>query len=339
MNENFDDVCKKLATTQGGFTLWIGAGASIALTDGETPTWANLVHDLANKDKISTVGLTNLDMPEQLEILSQHMGHANFRKELKQKLYDPIQTDIINIDVYAAQTVIGLRAESIVSFNIELLSSVPFASGYPGPMQTRTFLEGNRNLVIEDRSEAGAVGKTIYFPHGQLFIGNIVMTKSEYDKHLGGFAVSTATHLAIGGNLVILGMSLSDSYLRDAIMKNRQWIHNIYWFGSDANFQEWARVSKVSIVKVPHDQLWRGMSKFFIDEDTSGKLKEAYDNAITSGKKDFQTEIEWNQKLIPYMCETRKKNLQNYVDKDLRPFVQYLIDSGEDVPDFLIKHT
>src|SRR5439155_8809115 len=42
---SFDDLCPLLAKEAGGYTLWVGAGAAIAIREG-LPTWDALTHDL-----------------------------------------------------------------------------------------------------------------------------------------------------------------------------------------------------------------------------------------------------------------------------------------------------
>jgi hypothetical protein len=65
-------------------------------------------------------------------------------------------------------------------------------------------------------------------PHGLLDIdGNRVITKSEYLAHGMSLAVGTAVNLCLGGDLLILGMSLDDVYLRDAILLHRRWIRDV----------------------------------------------------------------------------------------------------------------
>ncbi len=50
------DLTAYLATTGGGYTLWIGAGASVALTSSATPTWGALVDQIASHHSLLPEG-------------------------------------------------------------------------------------------------------------------------------------------------------------------------------------------------------------------------------------------------------------------------------------------
>src|SRR5690606_25782001 len=125
-------------------------------------------------------------------------------------------------EILAAQALIGARSSTLVSFNVEELSALPFhAFSGGGKAVLRTFRD-RKDLGFKSTMEGGPVGRPIYFPHGTLTMGNLVITQSEYDKFHASATMESAVHLCMGGDLVILGMSLSDSYLRQALLRHRR---------------------------------------------------------------------------------------------------------------------
>jgi hypothetical protein len=183
-------------------------------------------------------------------------------------------TASVSLDNAVCQALIGARASTIVSFNLEFFSAFPLVSMKCGSnFVARTFRERSvYSLDVKPNAGGGVMSAPIYFPHGLLDFGSIVMTKSEYDRHQGSLAVTTAVHLAIGGDLVILGMSLGDVYLRDAILQNRRWIRNIYWLAEQFDHLEWARVANVTLVTAPNDSVWTTLSDAVLANDDSGKM-------------------------------------------------------------------
>lgn len=189
-------------------------------------------------------------MPRQLEALSNRIGHARFRKELRTSLVLPVGVDQIDFDVFVQQAIIGARASNVVSFNMDSVSGMAFTCGRPGgTTPPRTYLERTQYVAATLGPTPGPLSAPAYCPHGLLDLyGNCVMTKSEYTKHSMSMAVGTAIHMCLGGDLVILGMSVSDRYLRRALMKNRRWIRSVYWVCDDCPHPEWARVADVTVV-------------------------------------------------------------------------------------------
>src|SRR5262249_31874209 len=108
MHVTFEALCKELATCAGGFTLWLGAGAPIALTNGTTPGWSKLVSDIraayqlpeAKASSRPRIRALRGDMPEQLEYLACQIRHAAFRKELRARLIDPIEPAVLDYDTF-----------------------------------------------------------------------------------------------------------------------------------------------------------------------------------------------------------------------------------------------
>jgi hypothetical protein len=337
MNLTFDELANKLATGRGAFTLWVGAGASIALTASCTPTWSSLVKELRKKYAVRYRS-SNPDMPLQLERIAEAIGHANFRRELRARLITAIDPAKLNTEVASAQAVIGVRAASVVSFNVEQFTALPFLLGRNGAVNYRTFLERSKYAMFGDPEiGTGIVSPPIYFPHGLLVQANVVMTQSEYDRHKGGFAVSTATHLAIGGDLVILGMSLGDSYLREALLKNRSWIRDIYWIDSTFQFSEWARMARVTCVAVDHARLWSGLADAFESSDGKGNLKKIRVHARATSQKTIADALQ-SETTYYELAKQRAGELlaiPHYGADEITSMAQFFQDIGHEIPDVL----
>ncbi len=264
----FDAFCDRIATKEGGFTLWVGAGAAHALKR-RVPLWGQLVEELVDEafweesveERIEEkLALSDRDIPGRLEAISSRIGHAKFRRFLFEKLFVPfLDLSDVDIEVALAQAAVGTRAATIVSFNVEPMSALPFCM-LSGGMVVRTFARRDPfRAGMRFPTEPGQVGRPVYFPHGLLHAGELVMTESEYAKHRGSLAVATAVHLAIGSDLVVLGMSLEDAYLRAAILDNREWLHRIYWLGPACPAPEWFRVADVTHVRIGFADLWSGL--------------------------------------------------------------------------------
>jgi hypothetical protein len=345
MRISFEELCQRLATDAGGYTLWIGAGASIASTRGRTPGWNNLISEIRAAygfpelptAQRAQVRLPRSDMPDQLEFIASKIGHPAFRKELRKRLVESFSMDDIDIDVIAAQAIIGARASAIVSFNIELFSGLSFIAARGGTsVIVRTFRERREFGVVSSYTvHPGLVSTPIYFPHGLLDQANLVITKSEYDKHRGSLAVTTAVHLCLGGDLVILGMSLADEYLRRAILKNRRWIRDVYWIGAECSQVEWARVAEVTFVKTPHDVMWRELARCIIDHDSSDTLRKQEDE-LRKSFPDWMSRVMASSRRIQEQLENHAKRLLK--ERPALPpakiieFARLCIDLGLEIP-------
>jgi hypothetical protein len=341
MNIPFRDFANRIAIDGGGFTLWIGAGASIAASSGTTPGWNRLVGALADAYHVDPLAPISADMPCQLEELSQKIGHRCFRKELRQRLVDAFESASLDLEVLISQAMIGARASALVSFNIEYLSALPFVYARNGTSFVgRTFRERSPfsgELVIT--TQPGITSPPVYFPHGLLDQGNVVMTKSEYDKHLGSLAVTTAVHLAVGGDLVIIGMSLGDTYLRDAVLQNRRWLRGIYWLGSENDFPEWSRVAEVTFVEVSHETMWRGLGRTILLADRAGKLHEVEGEMRAKVINEMKQAV-LEHHAIPAQLTKQAEYLVGIpqaTDAKITEFAEFCVAAGFDVPDIVLK--
>jgi hypothetical protein len=341
MNISFRDFAKRIAFDRGGFTLWIGAGASIAATRGKTPGWKALIDELSADYACGPMATANVDMPAKLEELSQRIGHKDLRKELRRRLIVEFESASLDLEVLISQAMIGARASALVSFNIEYLSALPFHYARDGvSFVGRTFRERSPfsgQLVID--TQPGIVFPPVYFPHGLLDLGNVVMTKSEYDKHLGSLAVTTAVHLAIGGDLVIIGMSLGDTYLRDALLQNRRWIREIYWLGSKNDFQEWSRVAEVTFVEAPIDKVWQSLGRAILLADHTGKLQEVDKKMRADVIGEMKTKVLERQDILEKLLQHARYlvGIPEATDTKITEFAEFCIAAGFDVPDIVLN--
>lgn len=341
----FVELCEYLGSTGGGYTLWIGAGASIAATGGSSPSWATLADELAIEAEGTGKGVRParwdaLDLPDKLEWISGKLSHGKFRSRLRDLLVKPVVDQPLDIEVCLDHATIGARASTVVSFNIELMTSLYFAAGAGGAFISRTYLPPGEYVAANMNASAGGVGRTVYFPHGLLDTqGNCVMTRSEYDRLGASLAASTAVNLCLGGDLLILGMSLGDSYLRDAILKGRQWIRNVYWVNEEFPFVEWARVAKVTCIEAEHSAVWTGIASAAISADTDGALaksREVLRTLMPARIVEFARQVRGMQTYMTAVgarvCEIAAADA-GYLER----FADHCIDLGLDVPDVILN--
>lgn len=340
MRMPFKSLCEVLATDRGGFTLWLGAGASIALSGGKTPSWRVLVDRIRTDHGLppNPVRSAKSDLPLQLEGLSAKIGHVAFRKELWKRVVEPLlQEASIDKDVFVDHSIIGARANVVVSFNIETMSSHAFVSlGHARSVVPRTFRERNpMSGEVVFTSTPGPVSPPVFFPHGLLDQGNVVMTESEYIRHRASLAMSTAIHLSLGSDLVIVGMSLADSYLRRALLKHRRWIREIFWIGAVCPYHEWARVADVTFVQADHGEIWKGLAETFLARDQSDRLRAQRDELRSTLDADL-AKLVVERRVLPMRLETYARLLltqqPTLSDAKFAEFVNMCVDSGQDVP-------
>jgi hypothetical protein len=276
----FRDLCKLLATDKGGYTLWVGAGAAraVAGTDMDLPVWPELTEQLLKLAGGPTPPhWTALEAPDRLEIISDRLGHARFRQELRKRLLLPMIEHGLDWRTAVHQAMIGTRASAVVCFNIDRISGSLFVLGHGGNVAARTYLPKARSIAqIEVPMNTGLVTCPVYFPHGLLDEGNCVMTASEYQLHRMSLAANVAVSLCLGGDLLILGMSLGDMYLRDALIENRNWIREIYWVTNAAPSITWARAARVTVVEAEHPEIWPELATTIVGSNAT--LRERRDN-------------------------------------------------------------
>jgi hypothetical protein len=172
--------------------------------------------------------------------------------------------------------VIGLRAGALVSFNVEMVSAVPIATARGGNFVSRTYRRSpEAPPFLRHATDGGATCPPVFFPHGLLDMhGDCVFTKSEYDAHRMSLAVGTAVNMCLGGSLLILGMSLDDAYLRDAILHHRRWIKDVFWVTNSGHHDEWARVANVHRVPTDYATMWKKIAETILANDPKNELHE-----------------------------------------------------------------
>ncbi len=175
----FPKLCEFLATTHGGYTVWFGAGAGIAMTRGGSPSWSSLVAGLTVEVDLPA-GWESLDYPSRLDWLASQKGHHAFRAALRRAVVEPMLTADIDVQIAKDMAVIGLRAGALVSFNIEIVSAVPFSVGRGGSFVPRAYRRPEAESMLKSWTGGGVTSSAVFFPHGILDLeGNCVITRSE----------------------------------------------------------------------------------------------------------------------------------------------------------------
>ncbi|MDP9037207.1 MAG: hypothetical protein M3O50_20610 [Myxococcota bacterium] len=342
---SFENLCDYLATPGGGYTLWIGAGAAMAATSGRMPSWGRLVSDLSQNMINLPANWPMLSFQAQLDRIASAMGHVAFRRALRQRIVDPVLREPLDVAVLLDQATIAARASVIVSFNIEMISAVPFAIAKGGGFfRPRPYLEGSKRFANME-GDVGAAMVPVYFPHGLLdMFGGCAITDSEYLLHKMSLAVDTAVNTCIGGDVLILGMSLADQYLRDAIVRGRRWMKNVLWVTNDDAFGEWARVAEVTMVSAPHEKVWHGIAQRCLDREAEAVARarsnkqELNQHRTVLGNGSMKNAIDTMRGLIQRVpsevarLSTELVSGTHYGPKEFRDFVRAVEDLGLDVP-------
>ena len=266
--------------SRGHCCLWVGAGIAVHIGGpGSTgvPSWLELVDALEREAAVQPPpGLT--DFPPRLDMVLTKIGRVSFQRELRQRILTPLARSIVDVwrttrktppDVIVALAHLGTLANPIVNFNIETISSQALVAGsgpwYPvvfrppvadavtDPILSRQFGDGKRHQ------------RRVYHPHGAIDMSGIcVMTEREYRSMDATLAFQLAVHAAFGLDLVIVGMSLEDRYLRIQLEQFRHQIESVTWLVSSTPSEalaEWAYRAQVSVVKVSWPDFWSEVVK------------------------------------------------------------------------------
>ncbi len=338
----FDRFTEEVATKRGGYTLWLGAGVAKALCPA-IPTWKELENALAS-------GLTakppqdwdHRETPARLDWIAGKLGHQAFRRTLREKIVEPMKTGTIDGDIADAMAIVGARAASLVCFNIESVSSLPFIAAHGGDALTiRPYLRPH-NHVVKTETSPGSVMPPIFFAHGLLDIsGDCVMTESEYKIHGMSLAVNTAVSLCLGGDLLILGMSLGDRYLRDAILQQRRWFRQVFWVSRDFEHLEWARAAGVHCIEVDYSRLWSGISEAIVNAAPQSQLAQWWGGPLRGRAKQLidayrSVIVDHEAKL---MTEGDKLAARVGVRaKELVHYARHCVDFGLEIPPSIVAH-
>jgi hypothetical protein len=258
-----------------GYCLWVGAGVSLYAAragGGKAPLWSELVQDLENQAKMAPHAV-NLSFPDRLDLVLHALGRARFQKELRHRTHDPLANGLLE----AARTCgknasdplppevrriakLGARANPIVNFNIEVMTSSLLGGSEPHAIKCFVPpVPGAAELLMghgEYSTSTPRHNRSIYHPHGALTVGGIcVMASSEYRAMRGTLALQLAVHAAFRSPLAIVGMSLDDEYLRQQLAEFRDQVDEILWFSTSPStmsdeIRRWTIVNRVTIVDV-----------------------------------------------------------------------------------------
>jgi hypothetical protein len=116
---------------------------------------------------------------------------------------------------------------------------------------------------------AGYPPLNVIHPHGAIDAsGRCVMTHEEYRLLNGTLGLENAVHSCLEDNVLIVGMSLGDEYLRAQLEKFRRQIREIFWVRLQGDEQDpkvlgWAKANGVQIVVCDTPQeIWGMFSRF-----------------------------------------------------------------------------
>lgn len=280
------------------YALWIGNGVTLQLAqcgngDSSDLLFSQILHRIEEGAGIKTK--QGIEAPERLQKCKQSLGSASFQRQLRKELYERLRKHLEHATrsfpqdgkgvpaAFRSIATLGQLANPIVNFNIEHFTSFAIAlSG--GPIACRCFRRCDEQLAPNERTyfpeSAGAnqprpmqYQRVIYHPHGLLdSSGLCVMSKDEYEAMDGTLALGLAVHLAFDSHLVIVGMSLDDSYLREQLMRYSDHYAKITWFSRpddwSVSIQEWVRTmqqrNKIEIGKVEAENwsdFWKAVDK------------------------------------------------------------------------------
>jgi hypothetical protein len=155
---------------------------------------------------------------------------------------------------------LGARANPIVNFNIEVITSYLLGGAEPHAIKcfippvpgAAHVLSGHGQYTLSPSRH----NRAIYHPHGAVAVGGIcVMTASEYRAMRGTLALQLAVHAAFRSPLAIVGMSLDDEYLREQLAEFRDQIDEVFWFRTmdsavSDQLEHWCIVNRVCVVDV-----------------------------------------------------------------------------------------
>lgn len=260
----------------GTSCLWVGAGVGLQLANSEDgpPTWSNLV--VAMEQDAGLVPPPALEFSARLDAVLTKFGRIRFQRELRKRILIPLASSITeqwkindsappqNMRVLAQ---LGVLANPIVNFNVETLTSGAVVAG-TGPWNPIVFKPPVPDAMSSSSSTRHCNGRRhlrrVYHPHGALDTSGIcVMSDREYRAMNGTLALQIAVHSAFGLDLVIVGMSLDDRYLREQLEQFRAQIRTVTWV-TDQKFPEdednetraWCYRSGITIEHVEWSAFW-----------------------------------------------------------------------------------
>lgn len=270
-----------------GFCLWVGAGLGVQIGDvgGQTiPSWGDLV---ANIER--ACGVENdpdLDFSDRLEVVRRSVGLHQFQRQLRLQSLVPTGRALLRLaERWLAEgtipplldqlSLIGSLASSIVNFNVESLSSQMLAASSPA-LKLKAFhppVAGSsglrRHYSVARRPASGDAFLNVFHPHGAIDVGGrSIITSRDYRSLDGTLGFQVAIHQAFMDNVLILGMSLEDGYLREQIAEFRPQMRAIYWVREAGwtSHRQWAEANDIQTIFLPsHADHWALFSSFESD--------------------------------------------------------------------------
>jgi hypothetical protein len=263
-----EDIAFRLA--KYGYCLWLGAGVSKQLSGGtgvQIPLWGELVTSLEAQLHIPAAG--KMSWPDRLNRIRWKVGPGDFQRLLRVNIAVPVAAALlVQLEAWVKTgevpsaieqlNLFGAFATSVVNFNIETMSSRVVAAA--SPYKLKIFhppAEGSSGWhIIEGKADgvgSGAVPLSIIHPHGAVDKGGLcVMTSEEYRLLNGTLGLEIAVHKCFEDNVLILGMSLEDEYLRHQLVAFRSQIKNVTWMNlgkpPGEPLYSWAAANRIDIV-------------------------------------------------------------------------------------------
>lgn len=280
----YEDEVVELA--RNGFCLWLGAGVSLQLSSGtnvKVPLWSKLVEQLESEIDLDKTSTDCLSLPERLNLVLGNLGRHDFQRRLRMMLAVPVaKAAICHLEKWIEDgeipqildqlALFGALSTSVVSFNVESVSSRLVAAASPYALKVfHPPMEGTSGFRHwqgkHDRRATGEVPLGILHPHGAVDIGGrCVMTSEEYRALNGTLGLELAVHSCFGDNILILGMSLEDEYLRRQLVMFRGQIRSIYWIRIEGGRDEsdaWAAANGIRVMRFSnYSEIWNMFTRY-----------------------------------------------------------------------------
>lgn len=267
-----------------GYCLWVGSGVTKQLSSaGEELAydWHELV---ARLEAVAGSSLPEFSttIPERIQAIESKMGRVWFQKQLRELILERLAKSVVNAaernlerfeipDAVAQIARLGTMANQIVNFNIETWTSTILA-GSSGPFIVKSFeppMIGASGIGVTSGSAIpGRYSRSVLHPHGAIDTSGLcVLTQQAYDSMEGTLAFQLAVHAAFQDNLMIVGMSLEDEYLRKQLAHFRKQVRKVFWFVKEVPREEvkkWAWIQDVTIIQVKSwPDFWDQINHFF----------------------------------------------------------------------------
>ncbi|OGU41640.1 MAG: hypothetical protein A2X61_12695 [Ignavibacteria bacterium GWB2_35_12] len=330
-----EKIIKEISELKDGYCLWVGAGIDIylsSISDLKLPTWEKLISNLEAMVEKETGKDYSVNKSykyfERFQIIQNRLSIDTYQSYIYNEIFLKLSASIIKAEEELNKTgelfpkiinniaKLSHLANPIVNFNIEYLSSIALALpggeyaikvfGVPTPDSLYPF-----SFIANYTRDNRTFKRQIFHPHGTIeSSGKCVLSKSEYEALNGTLALTLATHSAFASDLVIVGMSLEDDYLKEQISKFRNQIRNIYWFtdidiSSDPDLEKWINMNGVILINIPNKNwnlFWDLIDKHFNGPDTKSIIV-TWANLVLQSLQCFEN---WEEILKKYNYDDTK---------------------------------